>query len=194
MKISDISKIGKVWKLFSVALLGTVLVIALYVFVFSQISQKKQHIEALANSIQTLEEQNQAVVSAKDSISETIDLRNKIDEYFVAKDGEVNFLNFLQTLGTEEGLSLEVSSVSIDPSPAASGVFELLNLEVQVQGPWSNVSRFLALLELLPYKISMGDVAIRKQSDAELSGNQKKSTGTGPQWVGDFKMSLLKFK
>lgn len=188
----DISKLGKVWKVLLLAVFWSCIVVGVYAFMFDQIAKKSEHISVLNGEVDSLTSQSSTIKLAKESISQTVDLRTQVDGYFIAKEGEVSFLNSIQALAGTMGLSPELT-VDIKPLESTPDVFEELHLGVTVEGLWTDVVRFEALLELLPYKVVVNEVALTKNSET-VQADPKKSVIAKSAWRGDFKISVLKFK
>ena len=183
----------KARKVFFTALCVNLLVASVYSYIFIKIRQKNQHIAALTSSIEALTAQKENLKSIKINFSETASLRNQIDGYFIAKDGVVQFLNSIESLGADNNLALKIVSVGVEPAALSGDIFEVVNVSIEVSGAWSDVYRFAALLELLPLKVSVGRVDLEKVV-SQLTGAAKKSGTPTPPWKGTFDIGVLKLK
>lgn len=187
MKIFNITIAGKAWKIFFIASAFSIMLASVYLYALMNIEQKKQHTSELASDIEALAGQKENLKSVKKNVSETVAVRDELDNYFVPKDGVVKFLNLLQSLGNENHLALKVNSVGIEAAPLSPDIFEMIGANLEVSGTWPNVYRFASLVEMLPFKVYLHTVNLAKVSD--------KSVGSSPlAWKGMFTIGVLKLK
>ncbi len=91
-----------------------------------------------------------------------------IDTFVLPSDGAVQFLETVETLAAESSLALEVQSVSVEPiSSEEGGSLEALKLAGRAEGSWSNLFRFLALLESVPLSLSVRELNLNKAGGSE---------------------------
>lgn len=184
------------WQLLLVAVCLNLAVIAIYYYLYTQVQQKNQNIAELKANIEDLTAQKESLKLARDNISETALLQKEIDNYIIPKDGLVKFLNLLETLGSENRLVSSVSTVVMSDSPVNPDIFQFLNVELEVFGSWADVYHFAALIELLPYKVSVSVMKLEKISSDVIkvtTGNQKQISTAGRPWKGTFSLKILKF-
>jgi len=194
MAILSIAAKSKTWKVFFIALCLNLILVSAYSYIFIKVGQKNQNIAELTSAIEALTAEKENIKSIKETISETAPLRQQIDGYFIAKDGVVQFLNSIQSLGAGNQLGLKVLSVSVGPAPITPDIFELVNVGVEVSGSWSDVYRFAALVELLPFKVYLGRVDLEKVSSGALVADSKSAKLPVPPWKGTLDMGILKLK
>lgn len=151
---------------------------------FAQVKEKNEHISALTNAIAQSAEQEQRLLSVKALVFETAPLREKLAGYRIAKDDAVSFITGLETLGRETNVSVTIASVEVAPR-TAEGV-ENLRLVVRFEGSWSDVVRYLGLLELLPLEGRVEQALIARKS----AGDEKNPS----LWRGDATLLMLKEK
>lgn len=112
----------------------------------------------------------------------------RIQGFFVKKQGEVDFIEFIERVAQEEGLEIKMD-VSIDtPTQVAASNLEYLVLKMQVKGVWSRVWNFSRMLEVLPYSVNVKSFA--------LIGEKKTEVGAGGRgmWTGVYTLNVLKYK
>lgn len=197
MKIPSIKIKDKARGIFVVAICFNLLFLGVSTYVVILIQQKKQHISELKSRIEDLTNQKENLKSIKDNISKTAPLRQLVDSYFVPKDGTVQFLNLIHKLGQENNLTSKVINVDEEVATVSPELFELLNLEVEVSGTWSDVYHFVALIELLPYKVSVGRVDIEKfveGSGKTVSGATSQVKSASGTWEGTINFKVIKLK
>ena len=111
------------------------------------------------------------------------DWRREIDtlnSFFVEKEGEVVFIEKLETVAKNTGVKIEINSIQIGKKETGIDFIENLELKVRFEGEWSAVAKFLSALENMPHAISIYGSRI------DLIG--------GLLWKGEADLSVLKFK
>lgn len=176
----------KTKKLFLTFLVLSVFGLAFDITVFFVIKQRTEAVSIAENQLALAAEKANSLKSVKALMDDTAERRAKVGTFFIKDDKVVDFLDSLDTLGTQNGVKLAINSVAVAPlSKTSSSYLEQLNIKVQVEGSWSNVYRFLTLLETMPYKVSWGRVGFD-----QVSG----SAGKQSIWQGVFDVSIVKLK
>ncbi|MHB1316892.1 MAG: hypothetical protein ACYCZW_03515 [Minisyncoccota bacterium] len=112
------------------------------------------------------------------------DKREKIDDFFVKKQGEVDFIEYVEKVARDQSLEVEVDAVEVDLSKEASSYgMEYLILRFNVKGSWINVWNFSRTLESLPYSIDVSNMILQRENVNEKSS---------PIWKGIYRVSVLK--
>lgn len=135
-----------------------------YIFLFREIKAKNEHISGLVNQIEAEANKENMQNSMKTLIVETAPLREKLDGYVIGQESAVSFLELLERIGSDVGAAVDIESVGEDE--LQQGEFESLRLMLKVNGEWSEVVRFLGLLELLPVEGKVKQVTVSR-SDGE---------------------------
>lgn len=200
MKIPGLASASKTWKFFFTTLLINILVAGAYSYAFVKIGQENQRVSDLSASVKSLTEQKENLSLIKKTLSDTASMRGQLDGYFVPKDGVVQFLNSVESLGNKNNLDVKILSVTADPADLSPDLFESVKASVEVSGTWSDVYRFASLAELLPFKISASRVDLEKisgetkSSVSATSAGSKKPATAASFWKGTLDLNVLKFK
>lgn len=134
---------------------------------FEQNAKQEQEMKNLANSINTLTTQTR-----------------EIDSYFVAPDGDVDFIDQLENTAKVQKLDVQTNSVSIDsPKDLTVKGLQYLVLKLNTKGSWLGTYKFLSIIPNLPYKINLDQADITLSSDKGI---------TPPVWQGSFTIRVLK--
>ncbi len=189
----------KAKKVFFISLAASILIVGAYWYTFVKILRENIQVAALSSSIQALTKQRDVLASLSDRVKSTEDDRSKIDGYFIPRDGVVVFLNKLQSLADENGLDMAVNSVAIEDSPLSPDIFEVVDVSFTGIGEWSNVYRFVSLINLMPLKIFVDGVDLEWSSDSAASANglvfsKKKGSATHPLWKAVVDLRVMKLK
>ena len=70
----------------------------------------------------------------------------------------VGFLQFIENLGKESGVSLDV--IFFDFEKQTEGENKILKTSLSVKGDWKQVNKFLLMMENLPYHTLIEDVKL----------------------------------
>lgn len=111
---------------------------------------------------------------------------DKLQGFFVKKQGEVEFIEFIEKTARQKGLEIGIDTVSLDSAPGiANHGMEYLMLRLHVSGSWSSVWNFSQTLEVLPYAVDVNSVAL-------LRGETGSTTPA--VWKGVYSIRVLKKK
>jgi Tfp pilus assembly protein PilO len=112
----------------------------------------------------------------------------------IESDGTVPFINSIEALAHQAGAKVNIDSVDVH-SAEEGDTFERLGLTVSTQGSWNQVYTFLAMIESLPYKVSITSVGLNQDSFTETANASSTVTRkTTIQWKGSFQLNVLKKK
>ena len=114
MKFFSPQTSGRTKRIFAAALLFSIAAVGFYCYIWVKIIQKNQNIRVFLGEVEALNTEKEVFSSIKEKIAETAPLREKLDSYFIPKDGVVSFLNRIQALGAENRLEFKVDSVAIE--------------------------------------------------------------------------------
>lgn len=134
--------------------------------------QKKQHAELMLSSLEGVQ----------------ADISN-LQNFFVKKQGEVEFIEFLEQNAKAQKLEVKIETASLESSKEMQekGV-EYLRIRFVVVGTWADVWNFSRTLELFPYSIHINSLAFIRED-----------TNTPPKnkpviWKGVYVIKVLKKK
>ncbi|MBT3282845.1 hypothetical protein HON59_01515 [bacterium] len=163
--------------------------VTFYVLFFNNIKEKNNTISAIVNDVDIAVQKETKLKSVKNIIKDTADGREKIDTYFIKDDEIINFIGEVEKIGRDIGVEVEIISVSIgDSKLQQDNVSELLNLDLEAEGSWSRVFRFLTLVEKMPFKVNISTINL----EAIYEGESKKySSGI---WKGFFSINAIKLR
>ena len=154
-------------------------------FLYSSMGSKGQHIFELSQqSAQNVQYQQQIknLIASLNTLAPQI---NAVDSYLVPADGEVLFIEQIESAAKADNLDVEINSVQIQKSKdlTAKGL-EYLSLKVTTNGTWSGTYRFSKAITNMPYRIFID------QADIALVPDQGTTTAT--MWQGIYDIHVLK--
>lgn len=144
-----------------VAVLFTIAAIGCYGFLFMEIKGKNERISELVNRIDSEASEENVLRSIKTMVAETAPMREELLKFTVGKDDAVSFIELLETVGRDAGVSVDIDSVTPAEIAGGGGV-EALKLSLKITGAWAKVLTFLGLLEFLPYETKVEQVSVSR--------------------------------
>lgn len=186
-------------KVFFVAVALAVASLALYGFLFWEIKTKTEEAVKIQEDADKDVKREEGLHLAKVSLAKNKEAIEKIDSYFIARDGVVSFIEELESLGKETGVILSIGSVSAEADPKVKDDFkETLRIRLEASGSWENLFYFLSILESLPYRaqIEQMTLSLAGASDKIPFGSEtvKRTPGKGEVWKGAFELTILKLR
>jgi len=175
-------KILLVW-IFISAILAVAFAFALWsIFSFDAVSTAK--------SIEIKDEtkKGESYLFMKKDIENNKNSINRVYDYIIKSDEIVNFMQKIEDLAKENGLTPEVKSVSFE-GVAGNNIsnIESMRILVDVTGEWKSVEYFLEILENYPISLDIKKFSLNK---TDIVIKNKKV----PQWTGSFDFSVIKIK
>ena len=179
-----------------VMILSAVAVIALglYIGIFYYILSHHGAIAELESTLQNEKGRNETLQADKRLYGEFTEAKAELANYFVAREGEVAFIEKIESLGGESGVTLEVQNFTRgELAPIKNNSWELLLLQVRARGTWQEVATLLSLIETLPVRISITNVNLTSSDGgSELAPpTRSKKSAT---WEASFGIEALKAK
>jgi Tfp pilus assembly protein PilO len=140
--------------LLGLAVIANVAAVSAYLYVFGGIKEKNEQISRLEDDIIVKQEQIVEDTSLKATLEQTEKDRNRIFSYFVHEEEVADFISTIERLGKSAGTAVEINSVADEKSADDLGS---LTLSLLSRGTWQDTINFLAMLENLPYKVTVDD-------------------------------------
>jgi hypothetical protein len=143
----------------SIAVSATIVALYAYMFYATSVSV---HQANLARDIVQAEgvDQSQAK-SLSELATSSAASRARLASLFVPVDNVVIFITALESLGSQSGSKISLTSVDADSlAGLPTGTIGAVRAHLSASGPWVSVMRALALAERLPYAISIDHVEL----------------------------------
>ena len=183
-------------KIFVASVIFGLVTVGAYCYLWAKIIQKTQNIGVLLGEVEALNTEKEIFTVIKSRIEETVSVRDKLVGYFISKDGVVAFLNKIQALGLENKLEFKVDSVVIEDEAEAPDSFENVKLNIQAEGAWADIYRFVSLVERMPLRVSADKVDLEVVSNGAQNDSVSKNrvVSSGSNWRGSISFRVLKLK
>jgi Tfp pilus assembly protein PilO len=173
-------------------ILAVVLLFGVYFLLFQNIKYQNTTASELQNEIDLGTKQNQYATSLKQSLQDSDSDISKVNNSILPIDGDVGFIEQLENLATNEGLSVSIDSLSAEDIPNVdSDDLTSLLIKVNAQGSWTKMMDFLSKLETLPNVSRMEEFDLANSSDNPqgfpVAGNTQ-------SWQVTFQIRVLQYK
>jgi hypothetical protein len=159
-----------------------------YYFVYRDIREKNEHISSLSQELELETSRQEYLVSTQRTVESLTPDIDAVSGSIVASDGDVSFIESLESVAKGSGLSISIDSLSIDDTAVASDSITALDVRAKMQGSWAGTYGFLAQLESLPWKVQIVRFDFRGDPG---DGSVK---GAAPVWSTAFEIRVLKYK
>ena len=179
-----------------------VVVAAGWYFMFVNIKGLNENISLLLQQSKLEEKKAAAIHSIEIVVNDSNSDIDKLNSYFIDKDGAAAFIESIESLGRKNGVAVSIDSVDIAGNGAATpptqkqnkaggSNTELLKLTISARGSWQKVFHFLSLLENMPFKLAISEANLTAVSSEAVS-TEKGAAVTS--WNGKFSIEVLKLK
>ncbi len=174
-------------------LVGVIVLIAgaMYFGIHSLVTTN-QNIATLTHTIAVDTQQQQSISSTAALVNGDSPDVARVESSIIASDGDVSFIEYLETLARNYNLQVVINSLSLSDDATLTGNgLSTLQVQFEVKGSWSNVYRFTSNIETLPYSFKMNKIDIVNTGDT-ANLDSTKSTPAPGVWQGLFDMNVLK--
>ena len=168
-------------KRFFIVFLGlTILAGLIFALGIYTIIKKDTKVSILAEELEIEAKKDRVLSLMKETLEDTTLERARLDSYFIENEDIVTLLEDIEILGKIAGVDLSFESVVVDTDMEGA-----LNLQIVTNGSFKDIYYVLTLLEVLPVKVSFGNISITKA----LEKNKEKRG----QWDGSFRITILSY-
>ena len=160
-----------------------VLALGAYGYLFYTVQTAGAQIAQLQTETKTLEAQETEVDALKKNLAATVVSQQKLSSYFIDPANIVPLLEKLEGYGRSTNVSVQFNTVEVKSSPSK------LDISLGANGSFSDVYRFIALLESAPYEFYITKANVRSVVPVGLV-----PTGTGPHssgWEATISLSVV---
>ena len=152
---------------------SVVLMLAAFVGASMMFNAATGRVGELARVFRERAHEEDSTRALKNALAQTKDDRAALASLLVAPDGIVTFIERIEALGRNAGVSVTVDEITVEPFEESSTSDHLV-VRFHASGSWQQVSHLLVLVESLPLPVGLSYVRF------ETSG------GKTPVWRGTF--------
>jgi hypothetical protein len=160
-----------------------ILCFLVFYFLNSEINNNKKIFEESELRWQEEADRRDGIKILNSSVEKIQKEKELLETHFAKSSNAVPFLDIIESLGKKVGVSTEVTLVDIPKET------KVLVVEMRASGSFSDIYRFLLLLENSPYELETISVDLQKLSTTDSSAKIVSS----PKWSAVLRMKLLSF-
>lgn len=153
-----------------------------FVFLYQKINDNNKEIQQDAVNLQTEARRRDNLASLNRSLQKNAPNRALLENHFVKSSDIVPFLNMIEKLASEAGVSSQIDSIDTKADNSE------LTIGLKASGSFEVIYKFLTLLENSPYELYFISMDMHK-SLSNVSDKNIKDLN----WEAIFKMQLLSF-
>lgn len=157
-------------KALHIALLATIAGLFIYIFGIYSVIYKIDAIESLLDESKTLilrEEKGRVLKNVLEENQESIETLRK---YFIVEGDEVVFIETIEEVGRQAGISYEIASIVPAKGKNESIVKEDVRVRVNTKGSWERIMNFINLVERMPFGAIVERVSLDIHPEGGWSG------------------------
>jgi len=170
-------------------------IFALYYFIFIDIKNRNEHASVLLHDVNAEIAKQEYIVSLEHTIESLTPDLDRVNSSVIAKDGDVKFIEDLETMAKSNGLKITIDSLMLEnnnPTLVGSGL-TVLRVKAKTEGNWSGTYTFLSELESLPLKIKIDKFGFASLG-GDVPADGKKPVKTNKVWQSILEIIVLKHK
>ncbi len=175
----------------TLSLIAIMLSIAIY-FMYHDIKSKNESILQVENNLSFKNTEYDYLVSMQNFIMESESEIAKINSSIISKDGEVAFIENLESRARSYNLKIEIDSLNLasNDTKTASSTVSTLKIKASAEGSWANIYKFISEVESLPERIKINKISLSYRGDLldQTIPEQNKI------WGASFEVSVLKYQ
>jgi Tfp pilus assembly protein PilO len=168
-------------------------VFVVFFYLYKQLVKKNENIANLLDRISS-ESSREVYAASVQKQLQTIDPDLKlIKTSIVGQTGVVSFIEELEKVAKNNGLTIENDSIAeeTDPKSVASSTIVYLKVRSKTKGSWDGTYKFLSEIESLSHKVRINSFnMVSSGSDSGSSGK----TAPKNNWDAVFEIRVLKYK
>ncbi|MCX6702052.1 MAG: hypothetical protein NTX96_02560 [Candidatus Zambryskibacteria bacterium] len=175
----------------------TIVIIVIFMmcyFVYKDIKYKNQNHHIILSDLSFQNNKQDYLISTQKTMDDLAPDIKLINSSIISKEGDVGFIENLESIAKENSLSIEIDSLIFDNGlkPTSSST-DVLKIKAKTEGSWSNSYTFLARLESLPFKIKIDKFSLTSIPVGIVSGTNENYVSSG-NWQSVFEIDVLKSK
>lgn len=175
----------------SILSLAVLALFAAQYFLYRDIKTKNEKVGTLEHELSLQNNRQDYLISMQRLIQSMSGDIESINNSIVPADGDVEFIENIESIGKNNGLKVTIDSLVFEDDPSYKNANVTgLKVKAKTSGSWSGTYAFLTELESLPVKVKINRFALSNvSSDAGIDTKK-----TGQIWQTGFEIVVLKYK
>ncbi len=185
-----------VQKLKKILIVLGILILAIFVsyyFIYKEVRFRDETYQTLLRDLSFQDSKQEYLISTQKIVDGLVLDINHVNDTIVPKEGEVEFIESLEIMAKESGLSIEIDSIVFsNDATIISESIDVLKIKAKTKGSWEDNYLFLSRLESLSLKLKIDSFGLSNTlADVVLTNKKVIKTSV---WQGVFEISVLKYK
>ncbi len=168
---------------FSVLLM--LLALGMYGYLFYIVQSAEKEAAILENENTALAKREESIGDIRKSLAAVTDSRAALNSYIIESADIVPFLETIEKYGRDVGVATAIDNVALSEDK------KTLTVNLSGEGDYEDVYRFIALLEAMPYEITIPTAEIQSQNASKSTAPASGSTQAVIQKNWGVKMALV---
>ena len=178
-------------KIFFLIIIIIIALFSAYYLFLMDIKNKEENISEMQNGLSSTVKSEELYTSMQTAVLNSSDQILEVNNSIVPSDGDVTFIEGLETMARNNGLKIGIDSLTFQEDPLlSSSSLTFFNIKGTTNGNWAGTYLFLAELESFPYKVKINRFSFSNISEQQ-NGTKAPTTNS---WDSNFDISVLKFK
>jgi hypothetical protein len=153
-----------------------------YIFLLDLLHSNNRRVSEILSEIASEDEREAALRLIGKNLYDTQKEREVLEGLFVPQEGVVVYIETVERLGREAGVSVEIETLDLEKT--STEMLENISLRLVATGNYSSVRKFLSLMQELPLASEWLRASITSDLEASVSGT----------WSLSLETRTLKFK
>ena len=178
----------KTKQILAIAILLTLILFLANFFLFFYLTKMQKDLQEIKKVLAEKDTKIGNLVALKNNIVETQEEREKIDSYFIKGEEETALLlEELEALSEHLNLALTIDLETGGRVFKEGGeTRKILTISIETQGTFQKLVQLLFLVENLPYKISLSQVALERRRESDTKDKI-------PEWTLSLKFDIVSY-
>jgi Tfp pilus assembly protein PilO len=173
--------------------LSVILLFGVIFMLFQNIKNQSENTSSLQNEIDLGTKQNQYTIFLQKSLQDSKSDIDKVDGSILSSDGNVGFIEKIETLAKDNSLNISIDSLSVEDIPTIdSNSLTSLKIRASAQGSWPDMVVFLTKLESMPFVMRVEKFDLLNSSDNPIG--LPPPTSSKQNWLSTFEIRILEYK
>ncbi len=172
-----------------------IFLISIYVWVYNVTDKHFNKANEVAILLQSERAKHSELEGLKSNINQTLSKKEKLVSVFLNHDQAAEFIQLIESLAKEVGISGKTVSVeSNDVSELSILGKEQMEIAFEASGSYSKLMKFVSIIEKLPYKSSINNLSISKNTKISSSKNNSTDVAVPSGWSLKMVLNVVKIK
>lgn len=169
------------------------LLFASHYFLYTDIKRKNENISSLKQEAAHQLKRNQYLLNLQKTFQNTDSDIARINNSIISSDGNIEFIEDLESTARADGLSIAINSLVFEEDPSvSSGNITIFRVKAETNGSWDGTYKFLAELESMPLKVKINSFGLTNSTQNPSPGS--KSSKPISIWHSSLDINVLKYK